>query len=172
MVRLVSFAENYNMKKVLLTLLVVGIQMSAMTQTEKHYNPEANPEKEISEKLVEVAGNKKHILLMVGGNWCPWCRMLAGYLESNKEVNALLEKNYEVVKVNYSKENKNLETLSKYGYPQRFGFPVLVVLNQKGERIHTQSTVCLEEGKGYNDKRVKEFLKNWSYEALQPSTYK
>jgi hypothetical protein len=83
----------------------------------------------------------------------------------------MLDSHYELVKVNYSKENKNKEILAKYGFSQRFGFPVLVVLDENGRRIHTQSTVCLEQDKGYNQKRVEEFLKNWRPEALAPSGY-
>ncbi len=160
------------MQNFLLIFLIIGLNVSVIAQKDKPYDPNANPEKEIEEKLNLIEDSDKHLILMVGGNWCPWCRMLSEYFETNEEVKSLLSKNFEMVKVNYSKENKNEETLAKYGFPQRFGFPVLVVLDQNGNRIHTQNTVCLEEGKGYNDKRVKEFLKNWSYKALQPSSYK
>jgi thioredoxin-related protein len=160
------------MQNYLFFFLVIGLNFSGFSQKDKPYNPNANPTTEIEEKLNLIEDSEKHLILMVGGNWCPWCRMLSEYFETNEEVEALLEDNFEVVKVNYSKENKNKETLAKYGFPQRFGFPVLVVLDKNGHRVHTQNTVCLEEGKGYNDKRVKEFLKNWSYKALQPSSYK
>jgi len=82
-----------------------------------------------------------------------------------------MEKNYVRVMVNYSKENKNLDVLEKLGFPQRFGFPVLVILNDKGERIHTQNSAFLEEDGGYSIKKVAGFLKNWSPDALNPSHY-
>ncbi|GAB6279950.1 MAG: hypothetical protein STSR0006_19930 [Lentimicrobium sp.] len=58
-----------------------------------------------------------------------------------------------------------------FEYPQRFGFPVFVILNQKGERIHTQDSGLLESGENYDDKKVIQFLKNWSPKALDPSLY-
>ena len=36
-------------------------------------------------------------------------------------------------RINYSKENKNPETMALLEYPQRFGFPVLVVLDAAGK---------------------------------------
>ena len=164
------FCEK-EMARLIVLFLFIVFQFNNEAKGQKIYDPSANPEKEISNALIEASSSDKHVLLMIGGNWCPWCRMLHGFFEENQKVNALLEKRYEMVKVNYSKENKNLTTLAKYDFPQRFGFPVLVVLDSQGKRIHTQSTVCLEEGKGYNEKRVLEFLKNWSSQALDPSGY-
>ena len=36
------------------------------------------------------------------------------------------------------------DILAKYGYPQRFGFPVFIVLDGNGNRIHTQNSAYLE----------------------------
>jgi len=71
-----------------------------------------------------------------------------------------------VVKVNYSKENKNVDVLEQLEKPQRFGFPVLVILDSDGRRIHTQDTGLLESGDGYDHKKVLNFLKNWTPNAL------
>ena len=65
----------------------------------------------------------------------------------------------------------NLPVLEKYGYPQRFGFPVLIVLNAKGERLHTQDTGLLESGDGYDQRKVLQFFQQWSPAALDPSNY-
>ena len=54
------------------------------------------------------------------------------------------------------------------GNPQRFGFPVFIILNGDGEVLHTQDTALLEEGKSYNKNHVLRFLKSWTYKALNP----
>ncbi|MEZ5011563.1 MAG: hypothetical protein R2744_08225 [Bacteroidales bacterium] len=63
---------------------------------------------------------------------------------------------------NYSPENKNEEATRMLENPGRFGYPVFIILDQQGKRIHTQNSAYLEEGKGYNSKKVVEFLKGWS----------
>ncbi len=136
------------------------------------YNPEADAEQDIENALKKAQKEGKYVLLQIGGNWCPWCVKMHKYLDTDKEINQLLNANYIFVLVNYSKENKNTQVLKQLGYPQRFGFPVLVVLNAEGERLHTQNSWYLEKEKGYDFKKVKSFLLNWSPDALNPENYK
>lgn len=158
------------MKQTILLLTVFLFATVAFSQS-SIYDPSANAEKQIQEAVKEARADEKHVFVMIGGNWCPWCRKLHKFLSTQEEVNRILNKSYVMVKVNYSKENKNKEVLADLGYPQRFGFPVLVILDENGERLHTQSTVFLEEDKGYSKKTIKEFLNNWSPKALDPANY-
>jgi hypothetical protein len=84
----------------------------------------------------------------------------------------MIESNYVVYHLNYSKENKNLAYLSKLGNPQRFGFPVMVILDAEGKQLHTQDSSLLEKGNGYDEEKVKSFLQQWSPAALNASVYK
>ncbi|MCF8333985.1 MAG: thioredoxin family protein [Bacteroidales bacterium] len=158
------------MKTSLLTFITMLFATITLAQNSV-YDPTANAEKDIQEAVSKAEEDNKHVFVMIGGNWCPWCMRLHKFLNNDREIDSLLRTNYVMVKVNYSEENKNKKVLADLGYPQRFGFPVLVILDQEGKRIHTQSTVFLEEGKGYNKKTVKEFLKNWSPKALDPAQY-
>jgi hypothetical protein len=77
-----------------------------------------------------------------------------------------------VVKVNYDPKNKNEAVLAELGFPQRFGFPVFVVLDGKGNRIHTQNSAFLEKDKSYDREVVLQFFKHWSPTAVDPISYK
>lgn len=111
------------------------------------------------------------MLLMIGGNWCSWCLRFNKFVQQDAQLDSALQANYVLYHLNYSKENENKPLLAKYGYPQRFGFPVFVVLDEQGNRIHTQNSAYLEEGKGYNKQKVLEFFDNWSTRALKPESY-
>lgn len=139
---------------------------------QKIYNPEADAAADIQKAISLAQKQDKHVLLQVGGNWCPWCIKLHKYFESEAEINKLIKDNYIFKVVNYSKENKNYKVMEQLGFPQRFGFPVLVVLDSKGNRLHTQNSGNLENGSGYDFKKVKSFLYNWRSEALNPINYK
>jgi hypothetical protein len=82
-----------------------------------------------------------------------------------------MEKNFVTLLVNYSPENKNEDVLASMGYPQRFGFPVFVVLDNKGKVIHIQDSAYLEEGSGHSTKKVLNFFNQWSPKAIDPKTY-
>ena len=159
-----------NMKH-LLTIAFFFVLISGYAQTVKLYNPQEDVSAAISKGLTIAKAENKHLFLQIGGNWCPWCLKFHKFCSDDKDIQSLIEKNFIIIKVNYSKENRNLETLKKLEYPQRFGFPVFVILDAEGKRIHTQSSAYLEDGDGYSKKRVMDFLTQWSPQALDPELY-
>jgi thioredoxin-related protein len=163
------------MKKVktIFFIFIISFWSSQITiaQNVKIYDPETDVSVAISQGLIKAKAENKHLLLQIGGNWCPWCLKFHKFCSNNQEISLLISKNYIKILVNYSKENRNLEELKKLEYPQRFGFPVFVILDADGNRIHTQNSAYLEEGDSYSKKKVLDFLKQWSPEALDPNLY-
>lgn len=159
------------MKKIFTFLLVASMSVVVFAQ-KKPYNPDANAKQDLQKAIAQAKLENKHVLITIGGNWCPWCRLLDGYVKENVPVKKYIQEKYVTLKINYSKEQKNMGVMQQLEFPNRFGFPVMVVLNEKGERIHTQNSGYLEEGKGYNEKVMLNFLRAWTKEALQPQLYK
>lgn len=159
------------MKKLVFILALVIIGFIGNTQTVDIYNPEANAQEDITNAVKKASEEGKHVFLQIGGNWCPWCIKFHNFVETDSEIKSYLGENFEVVKVNYDRENKQEELLAKLGFPQRFGFPVFVVLDAKGNRIHTQNSGFLEKDKDYDHDTVLRFLKNWSPTAINPKSY-
>ncbi|HEV7782755.1 MAG TPA: thioredoxin family protein [Chitinophagaceae bacterium] len=163
------------MKKLILLTLVLFSVLSAFSQDMtkfKLYSPEANAKKEIEEAVKEAKNSGKHVMIQIGGNWCIWCARFNDFVTNDKSLDSLLKSNYVVYHLNYSKENKNADLLKKYEFPQRFGYPVFLVLNEKGDLIHTQSSWFLEAGKSYDKEKVTAFFSDWSRKALDPAQYK
>lgn len=158
------------MRFITLSFLLFCVFFTQAQQTTV-YNPNADAEAEIAAALKQAKAENKHVFLQIGGNWCSWCLLFNKYAHENDTIKTAFDKNYVVVHVNYSKEQKNEKLLSSLGYPQRFGFPVFVILDAKGNRQHTQNTALLEQGHGYDTKRVLGFLENWSPKALDPASY-
>ena len=141
-------------------------------ENKKLYDPTADAKSDIA-KVVEIANKEgKHVFLQLGGNWCGWCKLFDKKVTTNDTLKIAMEKNYIVYHVNYSKENYNKEVFASLGYPQRFGFPVFVILDGKGNRLHTQNSEYLEEGKGHSTKKTLQFLKHWSPKAIDSEQYK
>ena len=159
--------------KLLISISLILFFISAQAQEkEKVYNPEIDATQQIADAVVKAKEEGKHVYLQIGGNWCSWCIMMHRFYSSDAKIDSTMNADYVVEMVNYSKENGNTEAMTKLGFPQRFGFPVIVILDGDGNRIHTQNTVCLEEGRGYNPEKFLKFLYNWSPAALDPKNYK
>ena len=138
----------------------------------KLYKPEENAETEIAKAIKKAKKEGKHVFIQVGGNWCIWCARFNDFVTKDASIDSLINANYIVYHLNWSKENKNEKVLAKYQFPQRFGYPVFLVLNAKGELLHTQNSAYLEEGKGYSKEKVVGFFNDWTAKALDPSSYK
>lgn len=155
------------------TVLLICIPASILAQQiEKLYNPEIDAIQQIRNAVEKAAVERKHVLVQVGGNWCSWCYKLVKTCTTNAQIDSMIAANYVWIHVNYSKENLNLPAMEMLGYPQRFGFPVLVVLDGEGRRLHTQDSGFLEEGKEHSPEKVMTFLRNWTREALDPQRYR
>ncbi|MCK7559314.1 thioredoxin family protein [Chitinophaga sedimenti] len=133
------------------------------------YNPTANAEAELGAAIKKAAAEKKHVLVQVGGNWCIWCKRLYKYVEDSTDLRTYRDANYVVYHLNYSKENQNLPLLAKYGNPQRFGFPVLLVLDGQGKLLHIQDSGLLESADSYDKRKIMGFFRNWSPAAVNKS---
>lgn len=162
------------MKGILFTLgLFIFLQAeSQSTDTAHLYNPKANAEKEIAAAVKLAKSTHKNVLIQGGGNWCSWCKRFSITLANDAKLDSIVNADFVVYHLNYSEENKNQKLFAKYGYPQRFGFPVFIILDENGNRIHTQNSVYLEEGKGYNKEKIADFFMAWRPAALDPKSYK
>ncbi len=124
------------------------------------YDPERDAEKDLQEAIAEATKTGKRILLEIGGKWCIWCRYMDEYFVAKKDLLEYREKNFIMLKINYSPDNKNETFLSKY--PNVAGYPHIFVLEKDGKLLHSQNTGDLEEGKSYNYDKMSEFLKAWT----------
>jgi len=149
------------------------VSISQGTKKINLYNPDENAETNIANAIIESKRSGKHVLIQIGGNWCSWCIRFHEFVKKDAQLDSLMNANYIVYHLNYSKENYNAKFLTKYNFPQRFGFPVFLILDSEGHLLHTQNSWYLEDGKtSYEREKVKSFFAEWSKKSLDPSQYK
>ena len=82
---------------------------------------------------------------------------------------------YILANVPREKEKRDYDLFRELNYPNRFGYPVFVVLDQNGKELHIQDSGLLEHPdpkvKGYDTTKVVTFLRQWNVKALDPETY-
>jgi thioredoxin-related protein len=159
------------MKKISLIfvfILFTATYLLAQTEGVHIYNPDADARADIAGAVKQAKAENKHVLLQIGGNWCPWCIRLHEMETMDKTIDSLLKADYVMVLVNIpkEKEKRNPELMASLSNPQRFGFPVLVVLNQEGQRLHTQDSWYLEQDKTYDREKLVHFFRMWSVKAV------
>lgn len=161
------------MKKIIILLIIVLSIGSIYGQESKNkiYHPEADAKVDIENAISTARRENKHVILQIGGNWCKWCIRFHEFAQQDTSVSQVLNDNFVLYHLNYDKKGKNMELFQEYEFPQRFGFPVFVILDSNGNRLHTQDSWMLEDGDGYSSKMVTHFLNSWTPKALDPKSY-
>ena|SRR5688572_15220516 len=163
-------------QRIFIINLLLFFSVVSVSQVMKKINlskPEEKAETEITKAISEAKKSSKHVLIQIGGNWCSWCIRFHEFVSKDAQLDSLMNANYIVYRLNYSKENYNAKILTKYNFPQRFGFPVFLILDSEGNLLHTQNSWYLEDGKtSYEREKVKSFFTEWSKRSLDPSQYK
>ncbi len=169
-----------NMKKnIVFVVLCFLLSMACQAQTglKKVYDETVNPNEQIDNALAKAKNESKFVVCQVGGNWCPWCLRFADFITNDSVINKVVADNFVYIHVNYNPRKVQDETaasqsaalMKRLENPARFGFPVFVVLDEKGNVIHIQDSSFLEEGKGYNQEKVLRFFTNWTPAAVKGS---
>lgn len=161
------------MKILLPLLLTVLLTVSVQAQDKKDiYDTTLDGMEQIHKAIKLANSSSKHVFIQLGGNWCSWCIRFNNFVNDDQELKDILHDNYVVVHLNTSRDNKNLEAMTHLDYPQRFGYPVFIILDKDGIRIHTQNSALLEEGKSYNRNNVLSFFNHWTPKSIDPESYK
>lgn len=156
------------MKKILVSLfLLLTVTLVNAQDKKQYYNEDLNGMEQIDQAIAQAKSEGKNVLCQVGGNWCPWCIRFADFIGADEEIKKIVDDNFVYIHVNYSKKNRNHEAMKRLGNCTRFGFPVLVVLNDEGNVVHIQDSGLLEEGEGYSKKKVQSFFTHWTPKAIR-----
>jgi len=156
------------MGKILFILILLTSSFLMYSQTEENeklFDPNRNPFDDLKSTIEIARDSNKRIILDVGGNWCIWCHRIDAFMNRTEDVKSLLDKYYIVLKINFSKENKNEKFLSQY--PAIEGYPHFFVLEKDGSLLHSQNTGELEKEKDYDAEKFVDFLNKWKPAAIK-----
>ena len=126
------------------------------------FDPARNPFEDLKVAVSTATESNKRIILDVGGEWCIWCHRIDAFMQNTEEIKSLLAENFIIVKINFSKENKNEKFL--FQYPAIEGYPHFFVLDSDGKLLHSQNTGDLEKDKDYDKEKFLDFLNKWKPE--------
>lgn len=141
------------------------------------YNNDQNLRADLEKAIVQAQKENKHILIQFGGNWCPWCLRFHALVKGDPKIDSLMQQNYIYLLMNVPKEKgkRDYELFRQFEYPDRFGFPVFVILDKKGKRLNTQDSDAFEYPNpkipGYDTAKVVRFLTMWTMKATDPVRY-
>ncbi|QZD94464.1 thioredoxin family protein [Qipengyuania gelatinilytica] len=133
-------------------VLVAALLLSACASTPEApvaHHPEArsfavtaDASADVDAALERALSSGKHVMLVMGANWCHDSRALAGWLETPR-FQKLVEAEYELVFVNVGMpqtgDGHNLEIARRFGLEELPGTPNLLVLTPFGTLVNADT---------------------------------
>lgn len=144
----------------LVPAMLVAAEAPKLVYTAATYDPKADPDADLAKGKVIAARENRRILIIAGGDWCPWCRAMGKFIESNPTVAAILARSYVVQKVTVSDEVSNTGFLNPLGPIE--AYPHLFILDRDGRLLHSQDTGKLERNGSYDEAAFAALLRQWA----------
>ena len=170
---------NYiSISRSVLFFLLMALSFSLSAQEKpRPYKEDQNVQVDLSKAVIQAQNENKHVLVQFGGNWCPWCLRFHALVKGVPKIDSLMRENYIYLLLNvpHEKEKRDNELFRKFDYPNRFGFPVFIILDKNGNRLNTQDSDAFEypnpKVPGYDTTKVERFLSMWTMKAIDQDTY-
>lgn len=126
------------------------------------YDEKADAQSQLTAAIKLAKKQHKRLLIDMGGNWCPDCRVLAGIMEL-PEVRAFVERHYVVLDVDVGRYDKNLDIADLYHAHYDKGAPaVLVVDPGTGRLINDGHTLALRDARHMTPQGLADWLAQWT----------
>lgn len=111
------------------------------------FDPAADGEALLSTALLTATKDHKHVLAILGANWCPWTRRLDRIMRERPELRRALRKDFVVVFIDVNtrrNRERNSALQKRLGDPSRhFGIPAFAIFPAPDYSLSVKSTQAL-----------------------------
>jgi thiol-disulfide isomerase/thioredoxin len=127
------------------------------------YDERADANAAVAAAKARALAGHKLLLIDLGGNWCPDCRILAGTVEL-PALRAFVDAHYELVTVDVGRFDKNLQIPARYGITKRLdGVPSVLVVDPATDRlIDAGHIAALADARRMTPQALADWLAQWT----------
>lgn len=127
------------------------------------YDEAANADKAVAAAKARATAQNKRLIIGLGGNWCPDCRILAATMEV-PELKAFIDRNFVLVSVDVGRLDKNLQVPAHYGITKRLeGVPALMIIDPKTDKLLNASQMSdLSDARHKSPQDLANWIAGWA----------
>jgi thiol:disulfide interchange protein len=123
------------------------------------YDEKADANAAVDAALVRAKASGKRVLIDMGGNWCPDCRILAGVM-ALPEMKPFLDAHYEMVSVDVGRFDRNLQIPARFHVAKLAGVPWIVIAEPDGSVVVSSDDVTDEHH--HTPQAMADWLARWT----------
>lgn len=126
------------------------------------YDERADAHAEVAHAAVLARRQGKLLLIDMGGNWCPDCRVLAAIM-ALPDLKPFLDRHYVVAEVDIGRYDKNLDIADRYGAHYDKGAPAVLVVDPRTDRlVNAGHTLALRDARHMTPQALADWLAQWT----------
>ena len=124
------------------------------------YDTAASGADTVAAARARARASHKLLLIDLGGNWCPDCRVLAGVM-ALPGVKAFVDAHYEVVTVDIGRRDKNLDVPAHYNVDIK-GVPAVLIVDPRTDRLKNAGHyAALSDARHMTPQALADWLASW-----------
>ncbi len=120
---------------------------------------DADPHPALDAAFAEAKRSNRNVLIDLGANWCPDCRILSGVMNM-AEVKPWVESRFVEVPVNVDHFNRNLDVPQKYGVHVT-QIPTVLVVTPDGKLLNPDGAKTLGNARTMTPQADVDLLASW-----------
>jgi thioredoxin 1 len=139
-------------------LLLVAVATASMVANAAPwpYDEKADAAVDVQHAISAAQGDHKQVLLVFGANWCPDCRALDKAMHGSSQ--HLIDKRFDVVKIDVGNFDKNLDLAKRFGNPIAHGIPAVVVVGANDRVVYSTQNGELANARQMSEQGIYDFL--------------
>jgi protein disulfide-isomerase len=122
------------------------------------YNEAADSRKDITQALSQAAQSGKSVIVVFGANWCADCKILDLAMKEGASA-PLVAREFEVVKVDVGRFDRNVAIAETYGVPLKNGIPAVVILTAANKILYVTRAGELADARSMGENGIYDFLR-------------
>lgn len=103
-------------------------------ETAEPYDEDLDAGAALDAAFARAAAGGRRVLVVMGGAWCPDCRVLDAMMDSSAAAPVIAER-FETVKISVGRYDKNLDTVARLGAAPLTGAPAVLVFTADGQAV-------------------------------------
>jgi thiol-disulfide isomerase/thioredoxin len=125
------------------------------------YDESADANADVAAAFAKAKATHRLLLVDLGGNWCPDCRLLAALMRQ-PEVARFVAAHYVVVTVDVGRFNKNLQVPARWGLNAVTGAPSILIVDRHGRLLDQGHVAALADARHMTPQALADWLAQWT----------
>ena len=147
----------------------IDLSNAAFEEVPHPYDHDLDVRTALNDAFARAKDDAKRVLVIMGGEWCPDCRVLAGMLQID-DVQSFVTSAFEVVEFSIGRYDVNQDAVTRLGFADGApGAPIVLVVTPEGGVVNRATCDHWRTAREHSPQDLIDYLEPLITQAAPPS---